>query len=189
MFNNATNLCFSTGSFDIALCGFMGWSDCFDFVGFKYIQPDSKAQEIQRVLREGGKFLCCAWEAQEDLVWMEAAMLRYYPALLQDGEYQQQRPIGAAYEKAQGYEIILRTAGFQDIEIYRETAEFVSTDEEEFWRAMQNVGWEPFFEKINKFGAEKLQRIKDAIFKDLQFFKQSDGIHFTKTALYASGVK
>jgi SAM-dependent methyltransferase len=167
----------------------MGWSDCFDFVRLEFTQADTKAQEIWRVLREGGRFVCCSWEVQEDLAWMEEAMLRHYPALLQDGEYQQQRPIGAAYEKPEGYEIILRTAGFQNFEIYRERAEFVSTDEEEWWLQMQYIGWDRFFEKIQKVEVDKHQKIKEAIFKDLQAYKQSDGIHFIKTALYVSGVK
>jgi ubiquinone/menaquinone biosynthesis C-methylase UbiE len=167
----------------------MGWDDCFDFVHLEFTQPDIKAKEIWRVLRDGGRFVCCSWEAQQDLAWMEEAMLRHYPDLLQDGEYMQERPIGMAYEKAPGYEIILRAAGFRNIDISWETGEFASTDEEEWWRQMGNVGWDPFFKKIKQANADKLQSIKDAIFEDLQSHKQADGIHFTKTAFYVCGVK
>jgi ubiquinone/menaquinone biosynthesis C-methylase UbiE len=189
LFTNARNLGFPTGSFDIALCGFTGWNDCFDFVRFEFTQPDTKASEIRRVLRKGGRFVCCSWEEQKDLAWMEEAMIRHYPAILEDGEYLQRRPIGMAYEKAQGYEIIFRAGGFRDIEISRETAEFVSTDEEEWWRQMQNIGWDSLFEKITIYSAANLQKIKEAIFKDLQPYKQPDGIHFTKSIFYISGVK
>ena len=91
----------------------MGWYDCFDFERNEFTQPDKKAPEIHRVLREGGRFICCSWEAQDDLAYMEAAMLRYFPDILLDREYIEQRPIGMAYEKPAGYEIILKTAGFQ----------------------------------------------------------------------------
>ena len=167
----------------------MGWDDCFDCNRLEFIHPDTKAPEIWRVLREGGKFICCFWEAQEDLAWMEDAMLRYYPAILQDGEYLQRRPIGMAYEKAEGYEIILRTAGFRDIEISTETAEFLSTDEDEWWRQMGYIGWDIFLEKIKIDDANKLQQIKQAIFQDLQSYKQSDGIHFSKKVFFVSGIK
>jgi len=189
LFTNAWNLGFPTGLFDIALCGFMGWYDCFDFVRLEFTQPDTKTQEIRRVLREGGRFVCCSWEAQEDLAWMEETMLRHYPEILEDGEYLERRPIGMAYEKPAGYEIILRVAGFRDIEVSRETAKFVSTDEEEWWRQMNSIGWDTLLEKIELKSADQYQRIKEAIFKDLQPYKHADGIHFTKTVFYIGGVK
>jgi hypothetical protein len=54
---------------------------------------------------------------------------------------------------------------------------FISTDEEEWWRQMQHVGWSSL---LNKIGADDLQRIKEAIFKDLQPYKRTVGIHFKK---------
>lgn len=120
---------------------------------------------------------------------MEEAMLRNYPEILQDDEYLRQRPIAMSYEKAEGYEIIFHTAGFRDIEISTEIAEFVSTDEEEWWREMQHIGWDSFFEKIRIEDADKPQKLKEVIFQELQPHKQSDGIHFTKTVFFVSGVK
>ena len=167
----------------------MGWYDCFDFVHNKFTQPDTKAPEIHRVLREGSRIVCCSWEEQEDLAWMENSMLSYYPELLEDGEYLERRPIGMAYEKPAGYEIILRAAGFRDIEVAKETAEFVSTDEQEWWRQMSSVGWETLLEKIEQKSADTLRIVKAAIFTDLQPYKQPDGIHFTKSVFFVSGVK
>ena len=120
---------------------------------------------------------------------MEQAMLRHHPDLLQDAEYLQRRPIGMAYEKAEGYRIIFHTAGFIDIQVSKETAEFVSTDEEEWWRQMNQVGWESIIERIEQADIDQLHRIKQAIFNDLKPYKQADGIHFTKTVFYVSGVK
>lgn len=167
----------------------MGWYDCFDFALGEFTQPDTKAAEILRVLRNGGRFVCCSWEEQADLRWMEEAILRHYPAMLEDGEYLERRPIGMAYETPEGYEIILGSAGFREIEVLRETMTFVSTDEEEWWRQMLNLGWESLIEKIEKAGTEDLQRVKAAIFSDLHPFKHADGIHFDKTVFFASGVK
>jgi hypothetical protein len=167
----------------------MGWNDCFDFDKLEFTKPDTKTTEIYRVLRDGGRFVCCSWEAQEDLAWMEEAMLRYYPEILRDCDYLERRPIGVAYEKPAGYNIILRSAGFRDIEIIRETAEFVSTNEEEWWRQMQAIGWDIIIEKIKLNSADQYQRMKEGIFNDLQGYKQEDGIHFTKAAFYVIGEK
>jgi cell wall-associated NlpC family hydrolase len=100
LFTNARTLGFRAGFFDIALCGFMGWYDCFDFARGEFAQPDTKTKEIWRVLKHGGRFVCCSWEEQRDLRRMEEAITRYYPALLKDDAYLKERPIGMAYEKA-----------------------------------------------------------------------------------------
>lgn len=183
---NAWNLGFQAGVFDVALCGFMGWYDSFDFDQMKFTREDRKAPEIWRVLREGGKFVNCSWEAQEDLAWMEEEILRHYPAILENEEYVRRRPIGMSYEKAPGYEIIFRKAGFRDIDISKDTMTFVSTDEEEWWWQMKQVGWKSLLEQIND---DELRRIKEAIITDLQAHKERDGIHFEKTAFYVSGRK
>jgi ubiquinone/menaquinone biosynthesis C-methylase UbiE len=186
---NANNLGFKTGSFDIVTCGFMGWYDCFDFTQEEFTQPSMKAKEIWRVLRDGGKFLCCSWEEQEDLRWMEEAMLRHYPAILEDSEYLERRPIGMAYEKATGYKTIFHRAGFRAIAVLKETMTFVSTDEEEWWRQMQHLGWDSLTKKIERDGSDRLQRVKGAIFEDLQRHRQADGIHFDKAVFFVSGLK
>jgi SAM-dependent methyltransferase len=186
---NAKNLGLPSGRFDLVLSGFMGWDDCFDFVRNEFTQADTKGKEIHRILRDGGKAVCCSWEAQEDLAWMEEAMLRHYPDLLRDEEYLQNRPIGSAYEKAAGYEIIFRAAGFRNIETTRESAEFVSTDEEEWWRQMLAVGWKSLIEKIEHRNVELLDAIKEAIFSEIQEYKHPDGIHFSKSVIFVSGVK
>jgi ubiquinone/menaquinone biosynthesis C-methylase UbiE len=183
---NAQNLGLQADSFDIALCGFMGWDDCFDFVNLKFTRPDTKAHEIWRILRNGGKFVCCSWDEQEDVTWMEDAILRYYPAILKDRQYLDQRPIGMSYEKAQGYEVIFRDAGFRTVEISTQSMSFISTDEEEWWRQMQHLGWRAF---IDRMEADDLKRIKEAIFKDLQLYKRTDGIQFRKTVFFVCGVK
>ncbi len=186
---NARSLGFPAGSFDLALCGFMGWDDCFDFVDFKFTQPDTKGTEILRVLRDGGRFVCCSWDEQEDVTWMEDAILRHYPAILEDSEYLQRRPIGMAYEKAQGYEIIFRSAGFRNIEVSTETMTFVSTDEEEWWRQMEHLGWDSLTKKIKRASPGELRRVKKAIFEDLQAYKRPEGICFRKVVFFVSGVK
>ncbi len=183
---NAKNLGFRSDAFDIALCGFMGWYDCFDFNKFEFTQQDKKAPEILRVLKHGARFICCSWDVQEDVTWMEEAILRHHPAILEDREYIERRPIGMAYEKAEGYELIFRNAGFKEIKVFTHSMTFVSTDEEEWWRQINRLGWDTLLEKIED---RKLQRLKELIFEDLQAFKKADGICFQKSAFYVCARK
>ena len=120
---------------------------------------------------------------------MEEAILRHYPGILQDRDYLEQRPIGMAYAKAEGYEVILERAGFREIAFSRETMTFVSTDKEEWWRQMQELGWESLIKKIEERGADQLERVKAAIFDDLEPYKRADGVHFDKTVFFISSVK
>jgi hypothetical protein len=120
---------------------------------------------------------------------MEEIITRHHPALLKDGEYLSRRPIGMAYEKAEGYEIILQSAGFRHIGVVKEAMTFVSTDEEEWWRQMQQIGWDSIMERIERKGPGQLRRIKEAIFQDLQRYKQADGLHFDKEVFFVSGLK
>ncbi len=189
LYSDVENLGLRTGSFDMAISGFLGWNDCFDFTKGEFISPDTKMKEIWRVLKKEGRFICCSWEKQQDLSWMEEAITRHCPAILEDCDYQKQRPIGGVFEQAEGYEIIFQTAGFSEIEIIKETVTCVSTDEEEWWTQMMHIGWGSFIEKIEINRAEQLLKVKEAIFKDLQHFKQKNGIHFNKEAFYVSGVK
>lgn len=167
----------------------MGWYDCFDFSKKEFKQIDTKTREIWRVLKAGGRFVVCSWEDQEDLSWMEKTIIQHYPAILNDREYLDQRPIGMAYENAEGYEIILRNAGFHGIRSTENESTFVSTDEEEWWRQMRHLGWDTLIDNIDRNEFDQMQRVKQAIFEDLQQFKQPNGIQFTKKVNFVHGIK
>lgn len=173
----------------MAICGFMGWDDCFDFSRRIFTSQDTKAKEIWRVLKAGGKFISCSWDVQEDLSWMEEAVIRNYPAILKDPEYLENHPIGMAHENAEGYEIIFRRAGFKHIKIFKEAMTFVSSDEEEWWLQMQNLGWDSLLEKIKNRGDDQLSKLKEDIFTDLQSHKLEKAIHFEKSVFFVQGVK
>ena len=186
---NADNLGFQDGSFDSVLCGFVGWDYCFDFALGKFTGPDPRVKEISRVLRDDGRVWISAWEKQDDLDWMEKIFVRHWPSILSDREFTEHRPIGYSRESAEGYDIILKSAGFKNIEILHEKADLVSTDEQEWWEQVRRLGWERYFKRIENEGPGKLPRFKEAVFEDLEHHKHMDGIHFTKSVLFASGTK
>lgn len=189
LFADANTLPFPSGSFDVALCGFMGWDDCFDFDRGTFTQPDRKAPEIWRVLRPSGRFVCCSWEVQEGVTWMEAAITRHYPAIMEDEGYLAERPVGMAYENSPGYRTILESAGFQEITVAKERVTCITADGETWWQQMLHLGWEPFIDRIEEREPEELARVKEAVLADLQPYKHPDGIRFDKLVLFVQGVK
>jgi hypothetical protein len=54
---------------------------------------------------------------------------------------------------------------------------------------MQHVGWTSLINNIDRKEHDQLQRIKEAIFKDLQQYKQADGIHFNKKVFFVCAMK
>ena len=92
-------------------------------------------------------------------------------------------------ETATGYQTVLESAGFKEIEIFREQADFVSSDEETWWRMMKNVGWREYVEIVKRQDEARLEAFKKQVFKNLQQFKDKDGIHFGKRVIIASAGK
>ena len=180
----------SSETYDSVLANFVGWDDCFDFDRMEFIAPDRKLAEIMRVLKSGGQVGIGSWERQEDLEWLGEHFRRYFPEYVADLE----RETGSVMmvygkENAKGLESILRKGGCQDIEIITETAEFVSTDEEEWWRQMWRAGWRQHIGQVTRADSDKLEWLKERVFEDLQQHKHNDGIHFSKTVLFAFGRK
>ena len=185
---DATKLGFMNGLFDRALCGFIGWNYCFDFVRCEFTSPDIILAEISRVLRVGGRVGISSWAMQEDLDWLGDQFRRYLPAYVADRKRDSALTVYSK-ENAKGLEMVLREGCFQDIEIATETAEFVSTDEEEWWWQVWGAGWQENIDRVAHSDADKFKKFKKQVFDNLQIYKRSDGIHFQKTVLFALGNK
>ena len=192
---NAEEMDFPDGSFDLALCGFMGWDYCYDFVLGEFTGPDTRMQEIHRVLRCGGRVGFSIWERQEDIEWLEAILNWHFPSLAPDADRKAgdvRREMVYSRESAKGYVQILRRTGFRDIEIVSETADCVHTGKEAkeaWWEQMRMVGWDDVFEKVVSLGSERLQRFKESVFKSLDRQMRTDGIHFAKSVSFVFGTK
>jgi len=184
LITNAENIGFPDCSFDFAFCGFMGWEYCFDFKRSEFWGQDRRMMEISRVLRDGGQVGISSWLRQEDLDWMEEKVIQHYPAILVDRDFISNRPIGYSREGAEGYKIILQSAGFKEFKIVTEEVEFVSKDVGEWWEQMESVGWLRFFRKIENEHADIIQELKANILLDLQHQMQTDDIRFVKSVVF-----
>lgn len=184
---NADHLGFSEYSFNYVLCGFVGWDYCYDFLRNKFTGPDPRMREIYRVLRDGGHVGLSSWERQVDLDWMQDMLIEHFPSIYTKEEREvSEQPLVYSQENPTGLEEILTSAGFNNVHFIREVAEFVSPDEETWWRQMEHVSWHRYFEEI---AAEALSRFKKIVFNALQAYKMDEGIKFSKTVIFAFGEK
>ena len=185
---DAGSLGFMDGLFDFVLSGFVGWSDCFDFETLVFIGSDTRLAEMSRVLKVGGRIGISSWARQDDLDWLGYQFERYLPA------YSAEQGIGsswAAYSKenAPGFEMILQDWNFQDIEITAEKTVVVSADEEAWWQQICEAGWWVQIDRVAVTDKGKFLKFKEKVFENLQEHKHNDGIHFSKTVLFAFGRK
>lgn len=180
---DANYLGFPPEAFHSVLANFVGWDDCFDFERMEFIAPDRMMLEIMRVLKPGGQVGIGSWVEQCDIDWIIEAFRRYLP------EYEKvagNSIITYARENPEGYKMILRNSGFDNIHVHVETMTFVSPDAETWWQQMKQAARE-YFEQVSD--PIKLERFKEQVFTDLQQFRFPEGIHFSKTVSYAFGAK
>lgn len=191
---NAEDLDFPGGSFDLALCGFMGWDYCYDFVLGEFTGPDTRMQEIRRVLRDGGRVGFSVWERQEDIEWLEALFCWHIPSLASKTNPVRgvRRETVYSQENARDYVHLLRNAGFKEIEIASETVDCVNAGQEAkeaWWEQMRAVGWDNVFDQVSSLEPDRLQGFKEAVFIALERQMRVDGIHFAKSVSFVFATK
>ena len=180
---DAASLGFPPETYDSVLANFVGWDYCFDFERMEFNAPDDRMAEIMRVLKPGGQVGIGFWIEQCDIEWIVDAFKRYLPECEATTE---QRMLSYGKENPEGYEIILRNCGFENIDVHVETTTFVSPDEGTWWRQMKQAVSD-YFRKVPD--SVDMQSFKEQIYADLQQFQSPIGIQFDKTVSYAYGMK
>ena len=180
---DASCLALASEMFDVILANFVGWDDSFDFDRLAFIAPDMRITEIKRVLKPGGQVGLGFWVEQSDIDWFVEAFRTYLPEAA-SGVGGSLLPY--AKENPEGYEMILRSGGFQDICVHTETVTFVSPDEDTWWRQMHYAA-RKYFDQIPD--AAQQEWFRERVFADLQPLRSAQGIAFTKTVAFSFGTK
>jgi SAM-dependent methyltransferase len=122
---DAEQLDFPAAAFDRVLCGFSLWF---------FSQPHRALHEFFRVLRPEGRVGLTTWAEGSFLQWCQREMTASLPP--------QDPPTVGGQEAAPRFgtparlEVALQQAGFVDIRVTMEEAEFVYTQEEDWWLSL-----------------------------------------------------
>ncbi len=169
---DAERLQFPDETFDYVLCG---------FAIFFFPQLFKAMAEFQRVLKPGGKICVSTFDElfYKEWRWFSEIVETYLPSVPQENQdTETNKEAHPVFDTPEGVNAILKSAGFNEIQIFSETAEFVYATEEEFWSTLWSHGVRGTLERIEQeTGSDGLQMFKLDVFKRISAIKQADGLH------------
>ena len=169
---DAEKLRFADASFDCLLSGFSLWF---------FPEPQRALAEFFRVLKPRGRVGVTTWAKDcPTQSWTGRAVRQYLPP------QRDQVPQPSRFDTPPILESALQQAGFKEVEIVVEDAEFTFANEEEWWSSLWSHGIRRFLEQMTE---PVLQEFKADVLQKVQAFKQQDGIHAVRRALLAVGNK
>lgn len=157
---DAEQLAFAPDSFDAVLCG---------FVIFLFPHLEQALSEFFRVLRRGGKLGITVARNSD-------ALSQWYGKRLTEYHNQYHFPLNVSGSQLALSQIPLHLvrAGFADVQVLHEQAEFVYADAQQWWDAKWTHGTRYSLEHMPQ---EVLAQFKTEVFARLQKAQQPDGIH------------
>lgn len=166
---DAERLEFPDASFDYVLCG-------FSLFFFPHLQR--ALTEFRRVLKSQGRLAATTWgDDDERWNWYDEVRNSYQLAL---------KVRSWALDKRDELQAVFSQAGFSDIHITTEEADWVFGDEEEWW-AMQ---WSTTNRAtLEKMAPDVLERFKAEVSERMQALKQPDGMHYRLQVHFALATK
>lgn len=181
---DAEHIQFHDNSFDFVLSG---------FALFFFPQIDLAMSEFYRVLKPHGRICVSTFERLFDENWtwfFEIAKTYLTHESAAEQIIQSRSASRSVFDTPAELETVLNAAGFRDIQVFSEAAEFIYTSEEEFWSTLWSYGPRATLEKIEQVaGADGLQKFKSEIFKKISSMKQTDGLHHSIPVLMALATK
>jgi SAM-dependent methyltransferase len=172
---DAEQLDFPAAAFDRVLCGFALWF---------FPQPQRALCEFFRVLRPDGRVGLTTW-AEDDpyLTWCQREFAASLPPQAPPSPGGPEAP---RFDTPARLEAALQQAGFVDIHITTEEANYVFTQDEDWWTSLWAAGHRRRLEQLE---AAVLAQVKADMLRRVEVLKQADGIHILRHVLYAVGTK
>lgn len=171
---DAEALDFAEASFDLLFCGHGLWF---------FPRPRRALEEAFRVLAPGGRVALSTWDRDGAYVsWLR----RELPACIPGREDDAGRAEPCLFDTPGLLEAALAEAGFAEVGVRRESAEFVYVGDDEWWESLWSHGTRAPLERVapvllGDVRAEALRRIRP--------LRRPDGIHTPFDALFAFGTK
>jgi O-methyltransferase / aklanonic acid methyltransferase len=172
---DAEQLDFPTATFDRVLCGFAVWL---------FPQPHRALHEFSRVLRPGGRVGLTTWaEDCPFLTWCQRELTASLPPQAPPATGSPEAP---RFDTPARLEEVLQKAGFVDIHISMEEADFVYQQDEDWWLSLWSHG---IRQRLERLEAPVLAQVKADMLHRVRVLKQADGIHTLFRAFCAVGTK
>jgi len=158
----ASNLKFDDNSFDNILCGFIGFSDVYDFQNDQFIGKNTKMKEIFRVLKSGGEAAFSTWEYQQDIEVARGLLQKYLrnKKMKKNSEIEN-LSISYSKESVDGFKLIMKDAGFNKIKIFSKDYNINYKSVDEWWDTMEFAAW--IMRYTLNHDPDKLNNLKEAL--------------------------
>ncbi|MFX0042504.1 MAG: class I SAM-dependent methyltransferase [Candidatus Hodarchaeota archaeon] len=185
----ASNLKFDDNSFDNILCGFIGFSDSYDFKNNQFIGNNAKMKEIFRVLKSGGEAAFSTWEYQQDIEVARGLLQKYlrYKNMKKDNDIEN-LSISYSKESVDGFKLIMKDAGFNNIKIFSKDYNIIYKSVDEWWDIMEYAAW--IMRYTLNHDPDKLNDLKETYLpQGIEAFKKDEGYTFQKSVIFAYGTK
>ena len=164
---DAEHLDFPDATFDVVLCG---------FALFFFPQLERALAEFRRVLKPGGRIAVSTWGNRFDKgwEWMDPLVQKYLPPAPKE-EQKSESSEEPVFDTPEGMMVIFETAGFVDIQVLSEIAEFDYGTLEKWWESLWSHGGRGRLERIEKAGGpEALAQFKIEWMEQMRAWKGSD---------------
>lgn len=190
---NIKDVKYPDNTFDNIICGFIGFSDEFDFENHQYIKTNAKMEHIYRILKKGGKAGFTTWLQQGDIK-VAVDLLKVYLTQEKLMTAEEQKKLSVSYSKESiiGFTQILADSGYQDVNVYSEDFTIVYKDLEEWWDTIKWVAWVLRYtigEQSNRSESLMNDFKEKMLPKGLEKYKCDAGYCFTKSVIFAFGKK
>ena len=181
---DAAHLQLRDGSFDCVLCG---------FALFLFPEVERALSEMRRVLRPRGRIAVTTWDRSfdEQWKWFDELVEAHLPPEAETKQaLESQSPPSPELDRLEGLQGVMRAAGFTDVHVVSEAAEFVYVSEEVLWSSLWSHGMREELEAVEEAtGSEGLERFKAAVFERIRTIKRTDGIHQLFPVLFTLAIK
>lgn len=137
------------------------------------------------MLKPGGRIAASTWgkeeEAWERLYNLSKSYLPPEPEPAKDSA----QPPAPDFETPPGLQALLGEAGFVNVRVFDEAADFTYGTKEEWWATQWSHGARGMIERIESaLGPEGLARFKSEVFNRLDGLTRPDGIHHVMPVLF-----
>ena len=181
---DAEDLPFPDESFDYVLCG---------FAIFFFPQLNRAMSEFRRALKPNGRICISTWDKSfdEQWSWFDEIVKVHLPPEPESTQHEESNSMPQpVFDTPEGLESILHVAGFENIQVFSETKEFVYSTNEEYWLTLWAHGMRGLLERIERAkGKGGLEKFKSDVFRKVDILKKADGLHRMFSALIGLATK